>query len=159
MKQVRAAALLVLGLLLVFCGCSPETGRASSSSSVKKSEGLVVSLTASPVEAVIGREVSLTLTVKNVSAESRAFELPSSQTFDFAAYNRDGGLVWRFSEGALFAQAATRVTIESGSAEVYKAGWDTSNTTPGSYTVEGYFLGLVEMRPWTNIELVEREPG
>jgi hypothetical protein len=48
-------------------------------------------------------------------------------------------------------------TIEAKGSKVYKVFWSTAGIQPGTYTVEGYFLGLKDVRPGVEIEL--KAPG
>ena len=124
---------------------------------IKKSGDFSVSLTAEPGVVESGEGVSLTLVVRNLSEEGRTLELASSKTYDFVAFEKGGEEVWRWSSGMMFTQVIGSETIEAKGSKVYKVLWPTTGLMPGTYTVEGYFLGLKDIRPSVEIEL--KPPG
>ena len=158
MRRIMFACLLIV-LITVVTGCaagpSEEKPKVSGSSvtSTKRSGDFSVSLTAQPRSVESGKGVSLTLNVRNLSAEPRTFELSSSQTYDFVTYENGGEEVWRWSSGMMFTQVMGSETIEAEGSRVYKVSWSTAGLMPGTYTVEGYFLGLKDVRPGVEIEL------
>lgn len=160
-RIILACSMIVLATATAGCATGPaeEKPKVSGSSvtSTKRSGDFSVSLTAQPRSLESGKGVSLTLTVRNLSAEPRTFELSSSQTYDFVAYEKGGEEVWRWSSGMMFAQVIGSETIEAEGSRVYKVSWSTAGLMPGTYTVEGYFLGLKDVRPGVEIEL--KAPG
>lgn len=158
MKRIMLTCfVLVIAAITAGCAAGPaeEKPKVSGSAvtSIKKSGDFSVSLTAEPGVVESGEGVSLTLVVRNLSEEGRTLELASSQTYDFVAFEKDGEEVWRWSSGMMFTQVIGSVTIQARGSKVYKVSWSMAGFQPGTYTVEGYFLGLKDVRPSVEVEL------
>jgi hypothetical protein len=154
-KMVLAGSMIILAVVAVGCAAGPaeEKPKVSGSSvtSTEKTDGFSVSLTAEPRIVEPGGGVSLTLAVRNLSAEPRTFEMTSGQTYDFAAFEKDGKEVWKWSSGMMFTQALRSETIKAGESKVFKVSWPTAGLKSASHTVEGYFLGLKDTRPGVEV--------
>ena len=155
MCVVVLATALVLGL----SGCSsgpPEPKKPTNSraaTSVLKSAGISVSLRSDPAVTKSGGTFSLTLVVRNLSGKPFSWTSPSGQTYDFIAFDKGGSEAWRWSKGMVFIQTVTQITIAPGESKVYKVAWNTAGTAAGIYAVQGYFLGLPNMRPAVSVEI------
>jgi hypothetical protein len=154
---MTACSVLVVAALAVGCAAGPaeekQNNRGSAATSIKRAGDISVSLTAEPRVQESGKSVSLTLAVRNLSGKERTFDLASSQSYDFMAFDKDGGEVWRWSAGMMFAQVISPVTIAPEGVEVYRTFCPTSGSQPGNYAVQGYFLGLNDTRPIVRVEL------
>jgi hypothetical protein len=100
----------------------------------------------------VGQPVVLVLRVRNTSEAARTLELPSAQPYDFAVF-AEGGEVWRWSRGRMFAQMLTELRFEPGEEKVWreKLGPSAGAATPlspGRYRAEGSLraLGGFELR-------------
>ncbi len=158
MKRIMlTCSIIVLATITAGCAAGPaeEKPKVSGSAvrSIKRSGDFSVSLTADPRVVESGESVTLTLVVRNLSEKERAFELASSQTYDFIAFKKGGEEIWRWSSGMMFTQVIGSVAIEARGSKVYKVSWSMAGIQPGTYTVEGYFLGLKDIRPSVEIEL------
>ena len=156
-KIMLACSIIVLAAITAGCAAGPSEKKPKVSGSavtgIKKSGDFSVSLTAVPGVVESGEGVSLTLVVRNLSEEDRTLELSSSQTYDFVAFEKGGAEVWRWSSGMMFTQVIGSVTIEARGSKTYKVSWSMAGIQPGTYTVEGYFLGLKDIRPSVEVEL------
>lgn len=156
-RIVLFIALLTLAHACVGCASGPGEERSepgsSSRSSVSEQQGVSVTLRVKPASTGAGGSFSLTLDVRNVSGEPRAFTLPSSQAFEFIAFVAKGPEVWRWSEGMAFAQAIQQETLEPGENRVFKAAWPTDAASPGQYLIQGYFTGLPDAVPGVEVEI------
>ena len=91
--------------------------------------------------------VTLVLTVHNVSDAPRSLALPSAQTFEFAVTSADGAEVWRWSQGRMFAQMLTELSLAPGESRRFEARWDRTRPDgtragPGEYRVVGSIPAL-----------------
>ena len=143
--------------IMAGCGTEPrENGQAAGNagvSSVKKADGIQVTLRSEPKVAKPGGEFSLTLNVRNLSGESRTFTLPSTQNYEFISTAKGGGQAWRWSNGMMFAQVVTPMKMAAGDSSVFKAAWDPAGLSTGKYTIQGYFLGMDQLRPTVTVEI------
>jgi Intracellular proteinase inhibitor len=120
---------------------------------VKKADGFSVTLRSEPRVAEPSGTFSLTLNVRNLSGETREFTLSTPQMYEFLAFDADGGQVWRWSEGTMYAQVVTPVKMADGESQVFKAAWNTEETSAGEYEIQGYFLGIENLRPSVAVEI------
>ena len=156
-KIMLVFSIIVLAALTAGCAAGPAEQKpkviGTAVTSIKKSGDFSVSLTADPGVVESGESVTLTLVVRNLSEEDRTLELSSSQTYDFVAFEKGGEEIWRWSSGMMFTQVIGSVTIEARGSKAYKVSWSMAGIQPGTYTVEGYFLGLKDIRPSVEVEL------
>lgn len=158
-RTVTKAAVLCITVLVILAaaGCGTSTKEpdnvSTSGSSVIKGSGFTVTLTANPRVVMPGGTVPLTLSVRNVSGKDRTFELGTPQTSEFIAFDESGTEIWKWSNGKFFAQVITQVTIAAGEVKVYKESWEVGSLNPMTTTVEGYFLGLKDLKPRVKVEI------
>lgn len=165
MKRLCVLAIVVIlaacaALVTSLCGCSgagpvetrPPAGTGVASG-VKKDQGFEVIVRSEPEVTGTTGTFSLTLNVRNLSGKARSFALPSGQTYEFIAFASDGHEAWRWSQGMFFTQAVSDVAFNSGDSKVFKVAWNPAGFAPGKYRVEGYFLGLPDLRPWVRVEV------
>ena len=152
-----SATVVLLCVLAASCSAGPQGPPRPSNrqlvSAVSKAGGLSVTLRSTPAVAAAGATFSLTLDLRNLSGKTLTFDLPSSQEYEFLAFERGGEEVWRWSEGVLFAQARTKVLLAPGENVVYKVAWNAADVPEGLYTVQGYFLGLPGTAPAVTVEI------
>jgi len=158
MKRIMLTCfVLVIAAITAGCAAGPseEKPKVSGSAvkSIKRSGDFSVSLTADHGVVESGESVTLTLLVRNLSEKGQSFELASSQTYDFIAFKKGGYEIWRWSSGMMFTQVIGSVTIEARGSNAYKVSWSMAGIEPGTYTVEGYFFGLKDVRPSVAVEL------
>lgn len=158
MKRITLTCfVLVIATITAGCAARPSEEKpkvnGSAVKSIKRSGDFSVSLTADPGVVESGESVTLTLVVRNLSEKGQSFELASSQTYDFIAFKKGGDEIWRWSSGMMFTQVIGSVTIETKGSKVYKVSWSMAGIQPGTYTVEGYFLGLKDIKPSVETEL------
>jgi len=160
-KLAVALFLIILFGFLVGCdgGGRESRGPEAPVSAVKSGEGFTVSLEVSPEAAPTGGNMALTLIVTNKSGEERTFDLNTGQIYEFTAYYDNGDEAWRWSEGMFFTQVINEIRFEAGQSEAYKVSWSTVDVKPGDYTVDGYFLGLPDLRPSVRVEVEAGKAG
>ena len=164
MKRGRAAArtacviALVSAVALYFGGCAagpPEPGKPAdprAAIGIEKVGGISVSLRSDPAVTPRGGTFSITLTVRNLSGKKVEYTSPSGQTYEFLAFDKGGQEVWRWSKGMMFIQVVSAVILEPGASKTFKVAWD-SAAAPGLYTIQGYLLGLGNVRPSVSVEI------
>ena len=156
-RTVPVCSILILVAITIGCAAGPGEEQPSVSgpsvTSVLKQDDLTVSLTANPRVLESGKGLPLTLSIRNLSKKPRTFDLTSGQTYEFIAYEKNRDEVWRWSSGMMFIQIMRSETIEAGGNKVYRVSWPTAGIKPGAYTVNGYFLGLPDLKPGVEIEI------
>lgn len=103
--------------------------------------GLLYTLTTDRRTYRRGDPVRITLTKRNVTNRAIVLRYRTSQRFDFVV-RRGRELVWRWSDGRVFAQTTATVRLAPGESQVFRATWDQRDTrgrqvSPGIYTIEG----------------------
>ena len=83
----------------------------------------------------------MTLTVANVKEEDLTLTFPTAQRYDFIV-RKGKQIVWRWSEGMMFAQVIGRETLRAGESLSYEITWDQSGLEDmkpplGAYSVQG----------------------
>lgn len=73
-----------------------------------------------------GDPVEIVLTVSNPTTAEVTFQFNTGQMYDFVV-QRDGRVIWRWSEGRAFIQALTTLVIRPGESRVFRARWDQKN--------------------------------
>lgn len=116
----------------------PEGAPPAPVSETRTEDGLEVTLTATPGALRAGEEFLLELTIRNPGDRKREFTQPSSQAFEFKAYDHGGGEAWCWSNGLGFLFVITDVTLEPGQAYTCRETWNTAGLAPGDYVIEGY---------------------
>ena len=88
--------------------------------------------------------VRITLVKTNISSRPVTLTYPTSQRFEFLVRRGSaaGPIVWRWSEGRVFAQVIQRVTIQPGQSQVFRVTWDQVDNQgrpvgSGVFTVQG----------------------
>ena len=152
-----AAALLLSFALLSGCSSGPQGPEPPSnrqmSSAVEKSGGISVTLRSVPAVGPPGSTFSLTLDIRNLSGKPAEFKLSSGQMYEFAAFGNGGDEVWRWSEGMRFTQAISPITFAPGESMVFKVAWASASAPAGLYSIQGYFMGLPDVRPTVSVEI------
>jgi hypothetical protein len=95
-----------------------------------------------------GAVVTLDLTVRNTSNRPIRAPFASAQQYDFEVWRGDQ-LVYRWSQGRVFAQALTELRLNPGQAITFTGTWnqrsaDGVRVQPGEYTVRGYLPTRLE---------------
>jgi hypothetical protein len=89
-----------------------------------------------------GEPVRLTLEARNTGASPVTLQMSSGQKYDFEIY-RGATMIWKWSEGRMFTQALTEVTIPPNEGVTYSETWSQRDrqerpVEPGEYTAVGY---------------------
>lgn len=134
-------------------GPGPKPLPAGPTSGSAGGEGFEVAITADPAEQTTGGEIGLVLVVTNTSGQERAFTLPSSQKYDFVAYDANGKEAWRWSSDKCFTFAIEGVPFGPEQSNIYTETWPTLGLPPGDYSLEGYFVGLPDVKPRVTVSI------
>jgi hypothetical protein len=107
---------------------------------------LSVSLTTGKSIYRLGETIGLTLVATNDSQRTFSVVFPSAKRYDFAVYDVDNNLVWRWSADRMFTQALTALEIKPGENAVFTADWQQQESKggfqvpDGDYTLKGAIL-------------------
>jgi len=93
----------------------------------------------------LGEPIKMILVATNASDRTFKAVFSSAKRYDFAAYDSDGNLVWRWSAGQMFAQAITPLELEPGEEVIFNADWQQQDSEgapvlDGDYTLKGAIL-------------------
>ena len=101
-----------------------------------------------------GEPISFVITLHNRADGPRGLTLPTSQTHDCIVYRGDGAkrtekgrdAVWRYSQGRMFAQVLTELTLAPGESRSFSTIWKQTDAqgrpvVPGDYQVVGLVPG------------------
>ncbi len=85
--------------------------------------------------------IVMTLTVANVKGEDLTLTFPTAQRYDFIV-RKGKQVVWRWSEGMMFAQVIGRESLRAGDSISYEITWDQSGLEDmkpplGAYSAQG----------------------
>ncbi len=148
-KQSQALArvlfiIIFISSLIAATGCAKEERRPAIAPETKKSVEKSVFINDTKITLSILKSdfsqkeiVPLRLRLTNTSDKKLVLNFPSSQKFDFAARDKDGNEVWRWSADMSFAQAVTKIEIKPGEHQDFFAKIDAGVLRPGSYEIEG----------------------
>ncbi|MEJ2552427.1 MAG: BsuPI-related putative proteinase inhibitor [Gammaproteobacteria bacterium] len=95
---------------------------------------------------VQGENITIVLSIKNVSAETKTLNFGSGEQYDFIAKDANDTIVWRWSMGKLFIAAFTSYDIAPSDTHTVTTTWD--QMTPagvlpvGNYTLEAVDIGI-----------------
>lgn len=84
-------------------------------------------------------ETRLALDVTNPSREAVTLRFPSAQQHDFVLKDHSGKIVWRWSDGQMFAQRAQELRLNPGARLRYEAALP-AGLPAGTYRAEAWFL-------------------
>lgn len=101
-------------------------------------------LTLSSKQIYEGEKINFKLEIKNNTNKDIATQFSSGQRYDFIV-KKDGKKVWRWSDDYNFITVIQNLIIAPGEKQTYTADW--VSTGPGTYTVEGYFMGKSATTP------------
>ncbi len=93
--------------------------------------------------------VEMTLTVENIAGRDLKLTFPTAQRYDFIV-RKGKQVVWKWSEGMMFAQAISREVLPAGGTISYEVTWDQTGAEDmrpplGTYTVQGILKTAPEM--------------
>lgn len=94
-----------------------------------------------------GEPVTLRLVLHNRGSGARQLQCPSARTYDLRVLAPDGGEIWRWSRGRVFAQMLTDVAVGPGESREFRVTWDQRSSDgapvpPGRYQAEGSIPAL-----------------
>ena len=74
-----------------------------------------------------GHHVDFSLNVTNNTAKTVELRFPNGQTHDFMVLDRNGRIVWRWSDGRIFTQTMQSKTVASSNTVTLADDWDARN--------------------------------
>ena len=92
-----------------------------------------------------GQAVRMTFRIVNMSSKSVTYNFGSGQRFDITATNAAGTQVWDWSQGKLFTQNLSFLSVAPGKALTYNAVWNGRGASghplpPGVYTLSAHLV-------------------
>ncbi len=98
------------------------------------------------VKAIPGEEgAEIQLVLFNNCERDRSITFPTSQQFDFIIKNKEGRVIYRYSEGKSFLQALQTIHLKKGQTKVWNERWSYiqggTRVPEGVYTIEALFGG------------------
>jgi hypothetical protein len=121
------------------------SGGAARGSGAAGAEALEVVLETGQQPVSPGGSVTFTLRACNRTDADVVATFRDSQRYDFEV-SRDGAVVWRWSEGMVFAQVVGEERWASGECREWSESWDGSGAGPGSYEAAGILASAPERR-------------
>ncbi len=90
-----------------------------------------------------GETIPISLNKTNVSGRRLELFYPTGQRFEFEAVNEAGRVIWNYSAGRAFTQAAETVVLRPGQSQTFRFNWDQRNNqgnlvAPQRLTLRGY---------------------
>lgn len=134
-------------ILSIMSGCDGHDGN-----DADKSSDFVVTLKTldkfgqDATSFVQGEDITIVLSIKNVSAETKTLNFNSGKQYDFIVKDANTTIVWRWSMGKLFIAAFTSYDIAPNDTRTVTITWE--QMTPdgvlpiGNYTVEAVDVGI-----------------
>ena len=143
---MRYAALILLVAAAAFlcsCGSCPcgRKGEEGADASLPRPDSLVVEIGVNEGSYAVLEPVIMTLTVRNSAGRDLALTFPTAQRYDFIV-RKGKQVVWRWSEGMMFAQVIGRATLGAGESISYEVTWEQAGLEGikpvlGAYSVQG----------------------
>lgn len=96
-----------------------------------------VTLRVNQYEFESGEPITLSLTVTNQTQQPIRLQFRDSQRYDFVIENETGKIVWRWSEGHLFAQMLGEESVGPERPELQYTETCSDNLQPGRYKITG----------------------
>lgn len=95
----------------------------------------------------LGEPVILRLAVTNRSTEPVRLQCSSARIHDARVIGADGRELWRWSQGQLYAQVLSEVTLQVGETREFRVRWDQTTSAgsaapPGRYQAEAWIPAL-----------------
>lgn len=127
--EMKKVILLLLAFLLVFI---PVGGLASAR------YGIVVNVETDKIIYEPGELVRIKFTMVNKGVTPVKLVFNTTQLYDFAIFDAKNNVVFRWSQGKMFAQKVTEINITPGEERVFEETWD-QKTNAGSFVNEGNY--------------------
>ena len=130
-QPLTVIAICAICLLLFTFGATMFSADASSSPQIG------VRLSTDKHTFRVGEPITFTLSVFNHTREPLTLRFRNAQRYNFLIENEAGKLVWRWSDGKMFAQMLGQVIIGPENPEVVFTETYTGQLVPGRYTLTG----------------------
>jgi hypothetical protein len=115
------------GAILALIGCSTSTTPGGAPDETRTEMPAAADLSTSMEVEVADGTVRFVLHVTNSSAQPITLEFANAQRYDFEVEDASAGLLWRWSDGQMFAQMLGEEVIPAGSTRDYTASWQYGN--------------------------------
>jgi hypothetical protein len=109
---------------------------------------------------VQGEEITLELTITNLTTEEQPFSTADGQVFDFQITNRANEIEWFWSFNRAFTQAVRYAVLNASEVQTITTTWDQTvdvdkNTIlMGDYLLEGWFIGAPDVIATTTVSIL-----
>ncbi len=128
---------LLATILLLVGGCS--SGKPERRIKKIKEGNLEVSVAVDKGDFKEGKEIPVTVSVKNVSREIEFLHYNSEQRFEVEVKDSKGKAIWRWSQGSFFGLVRAQIKLEPDESEESDAIWPQKDSAgnqvpPGKYT-------------------------
>lgn len=134
--------IVTLFALLILAGCKQNNGDFEVSISTADKFGV------NETSFTQADPITITLTIKNISPDTKTLNFSNSQQYDLVIYNDADAEVWRWSNGMVFTAAITSFSLASGESQTFTYTWDQKTSTNGTlipignYILEGHIVGI-----------------
>ncbi len=159
-NMMKSAKLLIMSAVLVlFAACDNKNGGSTEPPVTKTIETLLDILDAAngkPLQEVTpGRPVRLVLELKNLTDKPLTLNFSTGKQYDFEVHDSNNQLIWAWSRGKVFIQAATKIILGPKEQIKFTPDWD-QRDNEGRQVVAGTYqvTGLI---PTTGPEIVESQ--
>lgn len=128
---------LIVMLVIALGGCGSKE-KPTRTKKIKEG-GLELSIVVAEGDFAVGKEIPVTISVKNVGPDIEVLSFNTAQRIDMEVKNSEGKAVWRWSEGQMFAQNLEQVKLKPDDREDNDATWSQKDSAgnqvpPGKYT-------------------------
>jgi len=137
----RFVLLLVLlaTILLLLGGCRSKSKPEKRIKKVKEGN-LELSVAVNKGDFKAGKEIPITISVKNVSQEIEFLHYHTEQRFDLEVKDSKGKAIWRWSQGSFFGLVKVQIKMEPDESEESDVIWPQKDSAgnqvpPGKYTL------------------------
>lgn len=130
---------LLATILLLLGGCRSKS---KPEKRIKKGKegNLEVTVAVNKGDFKAGKEIAITVSVKNVSRKIEFLHYNSEQRFDVEVKDSEGKAVWRWSQGSFFGLVRAQIKLEPDESEESDIIWSQKDSAgnqvpPGKYTL------------------------
>lgn len=147
---------LIFSALLFIAGCEQTTDNEESDFEASINTTVLNGQPSTSFEQ--GQEIHISVTIKNISSESKTLSFNSGKQYDFVIKNENGDSVWRWSDGRGFITSLTSYVLEPNATKTFTYTWnqilsDGESLIPiGSYTLQADSLGI-DLEPTQDLHI------
>lgn len=157
LKSVKLLIMLVA--IVLFAACDNKIEENTQPPVLKRVETLLAIIdteNGKPLQEIaLGTPVRLVLELKNLTDETLTLNFPSGQHYDFEVHDSKKQLIWKWSQGHMFIQTFTAITLGPKEQIKFTPDWDQKDNE-GRQVLAGIYqvTGLI---PTVGPEIVESQ--